>query len=100
MFIMQLPLIGRRYLLMTSSLFISISMASLGTFFYLKNNRYYEQVVQHLDWLPLISLVLFFLAFSCGYSNIPFIIMGEMFPSKFRGILGQLNNYLKNFIVI
>lgn len=99
MFIMQLPLIGRRYLLMTSSFFISISMASLGTFFYLKNNKDYEEVVQYLDWLPLASLMLFFLAFSCGYSNIPFIIMGEMFPSKFRGILGQQNNLL-SFLVI
>ena len=89
--LMQLPNIGRRYLLMASSLFISISTASLGIFFYLKKHGGYEEIFQHLGWLPLVSLILFFAAFSCGYSNIPFIIMGEMFPSKFRGVLGKQN---------
>lgn len=76
---------------MVSSLFICISLISLGTFFYLKNSGDYDDFINdQLGLLPLVSLIIFYFSFSCGYSNVPVILVGEMFPPKFRGILGTV----------
>jgi facilitated trehalose transporter len=29
-------------------------------------------------------LLLFIIAYSSGFANVPFLIMGELFPAKFR----------------
>ena len=58
---------------------------------------------EKLGWLPLLSLVVFFIAYSGGYSNVPFILMGELFPSRYRSILGPLSssfNLCCTFIVV
>jgi len=66
-----------------------ISLASLGIFFYLKSSGNYDDFINdQLGLLPLVSLIVFNFSFSCGYSNVPVILVGEMFPAKFRGVLG------------
>ncbi len=58
---------------------------------------------EKLGWLPLLSLVVFFIAYSGGYANVPFILMGELFPSRYRSILGPLSssfNLCCTFIVV
>ncbi len=58
---------------------------------------------EKLGWLPLLSLVVFFIAYSGGYSNVPFILMGELFPARYRSILGPLSssfNLCCTFIVV
>jgi len=60
-------------------------------------------VLTSLGWLPLASLLLFITAYSAGYANVPFLIMGELFPTKFRSILGSLAscfNLLCTFTII
>jgi len=47
-----------------------------------------KETTAQLGWLPLLSLIVFFIAYSGGMSNVPFIIMGEMFPNRFRTLLG------------
>ena len=79
---------GRRILLFFSGSVMSVALAALGTFFYLKNTsptpEEQQDVVDSLGWLPLASLILFIIAYSCGYANVPFLIMGELFPAKYR----------------
>ncbi len=58
---------------------------------------------ERLGWLPLLSLVVFFIAYSGGYANVPFILMGELFPSRYRSILGPLSssfNLMCTFTVV
>ena len=74
---------GRRILLLISGFFMAIALAALGSFFYMLE-LYGEEVQSSLGWLPLASLLLFIIAYSFGYANVPFLIMGELFPAKFR----------------
>ena len=63
--------------------FMSIAQAAMGAFFFMKYT-YGPEVAAKLGWLPLASLILFIVAYSSGYANVPFLIMGELFPSKYR----------------
>lgn len=82
---------------------MSISMAAMGTFFYLQRMWGEDEATAKLGWLPLVSLMLFFVAYSSGFANVPFIIMGEMFPLRYRYILGPTTssfNLLCTFAVV
>ena len=37
-------------------------------------------------WIPLIALVVYVVSFSIGFGPIPWLMMGEIFPSRIRGI--------------
>ena len=39
-----------------------------------------------ITWLPLVSVIIFIIIFSMGYGPIPWIIVGEIFPSNVKGI--------------
>jgi hypothetical protein len=75
----------------------------MGAFFYMQAQWGPALATEKLGWLPLLSLVVFFIAYSGGYSNVPFILMGELFPSRYRSILGPLSssfNLCCTFIVV
>jgi facilitated trehalose transporter len=75
----------------------------MGAFFYMQAQWGPALATEKLGWLPLLSLVVFFIAYSGGYSNVPFILMGEMFPARYRSILGPLSssfNLCCTFIVV
>lgn len=94
---------GRRMLLLGSAGVVSLSLASMGTFFYMQHLWGEEAASASLGWLPLLSLIVFFVAFSGGFSNVPFIIMGELFPSRYRTLLGPISssfNLLCTFTVV
>ena len=48
-----------------------------------------EDAALAIGWLPLVSLIVFIVAYSLGFANVPFLIMGELFPAKYRGLLGS-----------
>ena len=64
----------------------------MGTFFYFQRQWGDKEATRHLGWLPLVSLIVFFITYSGGMSNVPFIIMGEMFPTQFRSLLGAITS--------
>ena len=69
---------------MASAFVTSISLASMGTFFYFQRIWGEEEATEIIGWLPLVSLMVFFIAYSSGMGNGPMIIMGEMFPTRAR----------------
>lgn len=90
---------GRRILLMMSGFIMGISQAAIGAFFYLSS----EGPVESLQWLPLTSLVLFMIGYSIGFASIPFLLMGELLPHRYRNFLGGLAsslNLTNNFLVL
>lgn len=94
---------GRRALLLASGLVVSVSLASMGTFFYLQRRWGEAEATASIGWLPLTSLMIFFAAYSSGFANVPFIIMGELFPSRYRSVLGPASSsfsLLCTFIVV
>ena len=82
---------------MLSAAFTSLSLASMTVFFYLQRQWGEAEASQTLGWLPLVSLMVFMVAYSCGMGNVPFIIMGEMFPLRFRTVLGAISSFFNLF---
>ncbi|OXA60898.1 Facilitated trehalose transporter Tret1 [Folsomia candida] len=75
--------LGRKVLLIISDVFMFICLMSLGIFFYLKEYR--PTTIEGLGFIPLISFMLFVVAFSLGFGPIPWLMMGEIFPGRIRG---------------
>ncbi|XP_042873724.1 facilitated trehalose transporter Tret1-like [Penaeus japonicus] len=89
---------GRKILLIISSAAMTVSLVSLGVFFYLKDNG----DVSALGWLPITSLIIFIASFSIGYGPIPWLMMGELFSANVREAAGSLStmaNWSISFIV-
>lgn len=71
--------LGRKVLLYISDAAMIITLATLGTFFYLKSSGYN---VDNIGWLPLASFVIFVVGFSLGFGPIPWLMMGEILPGE------------------
>ncbi|XP_039751675.1 facilitated trehalose transporter Tret1-2 homolog [Pararge aegeria] len=89
---------GRRPLLLLSAVTMCVSMVGMGAAFFFK----FEQT-SFLGYLPIASLVLFMLGFSLGFGGLPFLLLGELFPTHYRSQLsamGSAVNLLSMFTVI
>lgn len=69
--------LGRKILLYISDVAMVITLAALGSFFYLKENGH---DVTSIGWLPLASFVIFVIGFSLGFGPIPWLMLGEILP--------------------
>ncbi|XP_053619632.1 facilitated trehalose transporter Tret1-like isoform X1 [Plodia interpunctella] len=76
---------GRRTLLIFSTATSSISLAVLGIYFYLADVAH-NPIADKLGWLPLLSLVVFFLSYDLGFGIIPSALTGEMFEPNVRSL--------------
>uniref|UniRef100_A0AAG5DKF2 Facilitated trehalose transporter Tret1 n=1 Tax=Anopheles atroparvus TaxID=41427 RepID=A0AAG5DKF2_ANOAO len=76
---------GRKPLLIMSGLIMCMAMASMGAAFHLNSigNTCF-------GYLPMISLIVFMIGFSIGFGSIPFLLMGELFPTAQRSLLSSL----------
>ena len=80
---------GRRILLIASGIIMTLSLAVTGAYFYI----IYEinaSVEESMSWIPLTSLIVFMIGYSVGFATIPFILMGELLPAKYRNSLGGM----------
>ncbi|XP_058833693.1 facilitated trehalose transporter Tret1-like [Topomyia yanbarensis] len=89
---------GRKPLLIFSGVIMCFAMASMGAAFHLNSvgNTCF-------GYLPLVSLIIFMVGFSIGFGCIPFLLMGELFPTAQRSLLSSLAgsfNLAVMFIVI
>nr|CAD7196679.1 unnamed protein product [Timema douglasi] len=84
-----IDVVGRLPLLIASSMFMSMALAGFGSF------SYYEDVHRHRgssyipgqhDWIPLLCVLVFTVAFSLGISPISWLLIGELFPLEYRGL--------------
>jgi len=89
-FNLQLDRFERRILLFWSGTFVVISLAAMGAYFYLQLKWRAAEASALLGWLSLAALIVFFVSYSSGFANVPFVIMGELFPSRYRFILGPI----------
>ncbi|XP_037031973.1 facilitated trehalose transporter Tret1-like [Bradysia coprophila] len=81
--------IGRRALLITSQIIITICSLSLGFYFRIKESN--SNSVDHLNWIPLIIQGVFTVAFSIGLGPIPWVILGEIFPTDVKCLAGSIS---------
>ncbi|XP_051155563.1 facilitated trehalose transporter Tret1-like [Leptopilina boulardi] len=74
-----------------SGLFGAFCLFILGMYFYLKD---LGEDVSPISWLPLTALIIFEIITNLGITIIPFIIQGELFPMKVKGIAGVYGTIL------
>ncbi|XP_047513658.1 facilitated trehalose transporter Tret1-like isoform X1 [Pieris napi] len=91
--------LGRKMLLYISSVSMIITLVTLGAYFYV---RAVGIDLSAYGWLPLACLVIYVLGFSIGFGPIPWLMLGEILPSKIRGTAASLAtgfNWTCTFIV-
>lgn len=82
---------GRRKLLVLSGTLCGVSMAMLGTYFYLvKDMTVRQRGAGELRWLSLVSVLLYVAAFSLGLGPTVWLLVPELLPSRAKGFVASL----------
>ncbi|KZC13066.1 Facilitated trehalose transporter Tret1 [Dufourea novaeangliae] len=92
--------LGRKFLMIMSSGAMCLCLISLGIFFILKTSD--PETADSIQWLPLTSTCLYILAFCLGAGPVPWAYMGEIFPTRLKGVASSIAafvNWTLAFIV-
>ena len=65
---------------------MNISLISFGAYFYLKT--YSPATAESINWLPIVCLILFTVAFSFGLGPLAWLLLGELLPAKTASVAG------------
>lgn len=79
---------GRRILLIVSGSVMAASLAAVGAYFYVIYNMDVGDV--NLSPVPLTCLIVFMIGYSIGFASIPFLLMGELLPARYKNLLGGI----------
>lgn len=88
--------VGRLPLLVVSNLFMTLALAAFGTFIYVAGDApvplgpVSPSAGAHLDWIPLVCVLIFTVAFSIGVGPIAWLLIGELYPLEYRGVGGAI----------
>ncbi|KAE8743209.1 hypothetical protein FOCC_FOCC011189 [Frankliniella occidentalis] len=79
--------VGRLPLLIASSVFMSMALAGFGSFAYYMDAQGDRGAALggSQDWIPLLCVLVFTVAFSLGISPISWLLISELFPLQYRG---------------
>ncbi|XP_034837919.1 facilitated trehalose transporter Tret1-like isoform X1 [Maniola hyperantus] len=91
--------LGRKMLLYISSISMITTLTVLGSYLYIKDMKV---DVSSYGWLPLACLMIYVLGFSIGFGPIPWLMLGEILPSRIRGTAASLAtglNFTCTFII-
>lgn len=79
--------LGRKLLLIISASIMSFCLAGLATYFHLKENM----DLSNYSLVPVACVALFIIVFSIGFGPIPWMMIGELFSNKVKGIAGSIS---------
>lgn len=74
--------VGRKPLLLLSAVGVGLMNGTIGTYFYFDITN--KAAVSSLHWLPLASLLIYIVCYAIGLSTVPYVIIGEMFPTNVK----------------
>ncbi|XP_072375803.1 facilitated trehalose transporter Tret1-like isoform X1 [Diabrotica undecimpunctata] len=80
--------LGRKVLLLSSNVGCTISLAALGAFFFCQENNFNTDAI---FWLPILSLIVFFVSFNFGFGTLPLTVCGELFSSNIKAMAASLS---------
>lgn len=81
--------IGRKPILIISSLGCAVSLIAEGIYFYLQ--EYLQVDTSSLGWLPTTGLVTFALMNNFGICTLPYVLLGELFATNIKGVASSLS---------
>lgn len=76
--------LGRKILILSSTLATALSLFLLGYSFYMKEHSA-EAFGRYYSWLPIVAMGFFFVAFGIGLAALPWVLLGEILPLRVRG---------------
>lgn len=88
---------GRRILLIISGSVMALSFGLMSLYYFLKKENGNEY-----GWMPILSIITFVAAYSIGYGPLPWVLLGELIPTKVKGSASAISaafNWLCAFIV-
>lgn len=95
---------GRRPPAIVSGAGMTISMCSLAVFLYLKNtHKISQEAALTWNWIPAVALIIFIFMCTVGFLTLPWAMIGEVYPSEVRGLIGGITTssaYFFNFVVV
>jgi facilitated trehalose transporter len=74
---------------------MGLSFVALGCFFYIKFSHG-GQAPHYLGWLPLVSVIVFIVAFAVGIGPLSWTIMGEILHPNIKGLTSYHTNIINN----
>uniref|UniRef100_A0A023FXL0 Putative transporter major facilitator superfamily n=1 Tax=Amblyomma parvum TaxID=251391 RepID=A0A023FXL0_AMBPA len=77
--------LGRKPLFIISTALSAVSLSALGLCWHLKGLKA-QDFHDKYGWLPLASIVLYFVGYSLGLGPLPFVFLGELTPVKAKGV--------------
>lgn len=90
----------RRTLFVFSATTTAITLASMGTFFHLKENTFVDTAP--IFWLPITSVLIYNLAMSFGFGILPWTITSELFPKNVKQLAASTlssTSFIAAFII-
>lgn len=87
---------GRKILLLVSIVTITLSLISLGAFFYIQDSD--ESMANNLSWLPLTSLCVFIIAYALGFGPVSWLMMSEVYSNEISAIASPITGAIKYFL--
>ncbi|XP_049961853.1 facilitated trehalose transporter Tret1-2 homolog [Schistocerca serialis cubense] len=88
---------GRRPMLLFSFAGCTIAMAVIGVYFYLTEYGS-QEVVNSLFWLPLTTLLLYYISFNVGANALLWVLTNELVPSSVRGLCNSTFSVLNSVL--
>uniref|UniRef100_A0A182J8U1 Facilitated trehalose transporter Tret1 n=1 Tax=Anopheles atroparvus TaxID=41427 RepID=A0A182J8U1_ANOAO len=80
--------LGRKPILLSSAGGMCVSLAAMGTYFYLKYTN--SPSLGSLGWLPILSLIFFVTMYCVGFGPLPWAVLGEMFPANVKSVASSI----------
>lgn len=80
--------LGRKLLLVLSSMLMSLMLVALGIYFHLLESK--SDAVESLSWLPLTSLCVHLIAYSIGYGPLPWLLLSEVYSKEYNAIASPI----------
>ncbi|XP_066246327.1 facilitated trehalose transporter Tret1-like [Euwallacea similis] len=80
--------LGRKLLLLASTLGASVSVILLGAYFFLQRHQF--AMLVYFWWLPIACLLLYIVSFNLGLGPVPWTVLSEVFPDNVKSIASAL----------
>ncbi|KAL1464534.1 hypothetical protein WDU94_004168 [Cyamophila willieti] len=91
---------GRRSLTFISSIGCGVSMVCLGGYLFATQDWWPAyQLPDFVAWFPVLMLMVFTAASTIGYLVVPWVMIGEVYPTRVRGIVGGLTTCACHFFI-
>jgi facilitated trehalose transporter len=81
---------GRRPLSFVSGIGCGLTMLGLGTYLYYKSIWDAQGIPPMYTWIPVACIFLFITTCCLGFLVVPWVMIGELYPMKVRGIVGGM----------